>query len=96
VAVYGGNIHNDLYPELETAAWSYGPDLERSLGKRYVEVDLFVPELIEGDENLARESWYPTFMKRQSTEHVLLLERDQSSYVIIFKRGPSSAEQHGE
>jgi hypothetical protein len=90
VAVYGGNIHNDLYPELETAAWTYGPDLERSLGKRYVEVDLFVPEYIEGDKNLSRQSWYPTFVERQSTDHVLLLERDQSSYVMIFARSESS------
>lgn len=90
VAVYGGNLHNDLYPELETASWTYGPELERSLGKRYVEVDLFVPEYIEGDKNLARQSWYPTFIDRQSSDHVLLLERGPSSYVMIFKRGEPS------
>lgn len=89
VTVYGGNLHNDLYPELETASWTYGPELERSLGKRYVEVDLFVPEYIEGDKNLARQSWYPIFIERQSTDHVLLLERGPSSYVLIFKRSAS-------
>lgn len=86
VAVYGGNIHNDLYPSAETAAWSYGPDLASSLGERYIEVDLFVPEYIEGDEHLAQEPWYQTFLEKASPDHALLLERDRSSYVIVFKR----------
>jgi hypothetical protein len=86
IAVYGGTMHNDLFPDAEVADYSYAPALSEALGGRYLEVDLFVPELIEGDRLLSRQPWYPAYLRRRSPDHALLLERGPSSYVIVFEQ----------
>lgn len=87
IAVYGGSLHNELYPEAELADYSYAPALSEALDGRYLEVDLLVPELIEGDRVLTRQAWYPTFLRRRSPERALVFERGPSSLVIVFEQG---------
>src|SRR5262249_44542167 len=51
VCVYGGALHNDLKPEPSLAPFTYGADVARATDGRYLEVDTFVPELIERDRD---------------------------------------------
>jgi hypothetical protein len=86
VALYGGALHNDLYPVDGLEAFSYAPSVEKKVGERYVEVDLYVPEYIEGDATLARDPWFPVFKRHVSATRTLLLERGERSYILIFPR----------
>ncbi len=87
IALYGGALHNNLYPYESTADLTYAPRLSRRAGDRYVEIDLYVPELIEGDELLRSEEWYPVFEKQQSSERVTLIQRGPRSYILVLRKG---------
>jgi hypothetical protein len=86
VVMYGGALHNDLHPEPGRAAWSFGPELTKESGGRYVAVDLIVPELIRDTEVWRRLPWYPLFDPNAHPEKVTLYEIDAQSYVIVFAR----------
>ncbi len=86
VVLYGGALHNDLYPVEGLEAFSYAPALEKKVGERYVEVDLYVPENIEGDATLAKDPWFPVFKRHASASRTLLLERGERSYILVFPR----------
>jgi len=86
VALYGGALHNDRYPAAGLEAWSYAADLAKH--GRYVEVDLYVPEYVTGDERLAKEPWYP-LLRRAAPDRVVVVERGQGSYIFILATTPS-------
>jgi hypothetical protein len=86
VLLYGGSTHNDLYPAPGLEGWSYASGIATKSGQRYVEVDLYVPEYVEGNEVLSKEAWYP-LLKRAHTDKVLLIERGPSSYIVILRKG---------
>jgi hypothetical protein len=88
VALYGGALHNDLYPAAGLEAWSYAADLAKH--GRYVEVDLYVPEYVAGDERLAKEPWYP-LLERAGPDRVLLIEREKNSYILVLSTTPAPA-----
>lgn len=85
ILVYGGALHNDLYPFESTKAWSYGLAVDAATGGRYVELDVFAPELVEGDPLYEHESWYPLVAKADG-RGVTLVERAPRSYVAILPR----------
>jgi hypothetical protein len=85
VIVYGGALHNDRAPNEGVAAYSYGVVLAAEHGPGYVELDLYVPELIAGDAVLAAEPWFP--LVASAGDKVLLIERGASSYIILLPRG---------
>ena len=87
VVVYGGALHNDLYPYEDLEQFSIGAALKKKTGDRYVELDLYVPEYIKGDETLSKEAWYPLFTRKVSKEKVLLIQRGESSYILVLKKG---------
>ncbi len=87
IALYGGALHNNLYPYESTADLTYAPRLSKRAGDRYVEIDLYVPELIENDQLLRSEDWYPVFRKQQSTDRVALIQRGPRSYILILRKG---------
>jgi hypothetical protein len=86
VVLYGGALHNDLYPTAGLESWSYAADLAKH--GRYVEVDLYVPEYVTGDERLAKEAWYP-LLKRAGPDRVIVVERDTGSYIFILSTTPA-------
>jgi len=86
VALYGGSLHNDLYPYQTVADFSYAKKVDEQSKGGYVEVDLYVPEYVEGDELLTKEDWWPLYQKHSSTEHVVLIERGRGSYILVMKR----------
>ena len=85
ILVYGGALHNDLYPFETTKEWSYAPAVDAATGGRFVELDVYAPELVEGDPAYEREPWYPLIGKADG-RGVMLVERAPRSYLAILPR----------
>jgi hypothetical protein len=83
VAIYGGALHNDLFPSAGTEAWTFGAFLWRLTQGHYAEVDLYVPEYIRGDKSLASEPWYP-LLRHAAPDRTLLITRAPGSYIVIL------------
>jgi hypothetical protein len=84
VAIYGGALHNDLHPTAVDKPYAFGPALYAKARGQYLEVDLFVPEYIAGDQRLASEPWFRLFAQSRDAKDALLIRRSERSYVIIF------------
>ena len=83
VIVYGGALHNDLYPRWPLETLSYALPLAKELRGGVLEIDLVVPEIV-ADMSLVRdEPWYP-LLGRASPSRVLVWKRGPSSYVVIL------------
>jgi lysophospholipase L1-like esterase len=89
VAIYGGALHNDLYPLEDLKDFTFGAALKQRAAGRYLELDLYVPEYVEGNEDLAGERWFP-LLKLTSPDGVVLIERGAGSYILLLKRGVKS------
>ena len=85
VVVYGGATHNNLQPYPGLEAWSYAQELVTRSAARFVEVDLYVPELVAGDKLLSQEAWYP-LLKEARKDQVILIRREDSSYILILRK----------
>ncbi len=86
VVIYGGALHNDLYPYDDLKDFTFGQALKQRTGGRYIEVDLYVPEYVQEDKDLAKERWFP-LLRLASPRGVVLIERDEGSYILLLKRG---------
>ncbi|HEY3450079.1 MAG TPA: hypothetical protein VGK67_27245 [Myxococcales bacterium] len=93
VVIYGGALHNDLSPSEELASFSFGPELKKSTGGRYVQLGLYVPELIERDEETKQAAWYPFFLKHVSTTKTLLITLAPDAHLLIFPRSAQAKPQ---
>jgi len=95
VAVYGGALHNDLLPDPELAAYSFASQVERRVPGGYVEIDLFLPALIDASAKLlAREPWFRVYRADRPPkgwQGVLRLTRAPGSYVIVPSRAAVAA-----
>lgn len=89
VAVYGGGLHNDLYPQEALRDYTFGTTLQAELPGRYAEVDLYVPEYIERDGRIPKEPWYPAYHRAAAAApgKTWLQERGPGSYILLFPRG---------
>jgi hypothetical protein len=85
VLVYGGAIHNDVYPKKELRDFSFARDITKATHERYLEVDLYVPEYIAGDKDLTAEPWYKPYLE-QPPAKTTLVRRGPTSFIIIFPR----------
>lgn len=85
VLLYGGATHNNLFPYPGLEAWSYAQELSKQTKASFVEVDLYVPELVEGDKLLSQEAWYP-LLKEARKDQVILIRRDASSYILVMRK----------
>ncbi|HEU5060614.1 MAG TPA: hypothetical protein VFU21_28985 [Kofleriaceae bacterium] len=90
VVVYGGALHNDRAPNEGVAAYSYGARLAGELGDGYVELDLYVPELVAADELMRAEPWFPLLAR--AAGKVVLVERGPGSYIMLLERGVTPAQ----
>lgn len=86
ILVYGGALHNDLYPRAELASYTFGPPLQRRLGPEYLEIDVFVPEYIQRNAGMRKEAWYAVAQRQARPGKTLLIERGPASYIILFPR----------
>jgi len=85
VALYGGGLHNDRFPVAGVEQWSYAPTVDKLTNNRYVEVDLFIPELAEGDPALRNQPWYSLVTAADDKVHVW--KRGERSFVMILPKG---------
>lgn len=84
VVVYGGALHNDLYPAPGDRPFAFGRSLFAKAKGQYLEVDLFVPEYILGDKRMAAEPWFAAFKAGIQAGDALLIRRSPRSYIIVF------------
>ena len=84
VIVYGGALHNDLYPRWPLETLSYALPLQRELGPGSVlEIDLVVPEIVAPLRMVRDEPWFP-LLARASPRRTIIWKRGPSSYVVIL------------
>jgi hypothetical protein len=84
VIVYGGALHNDLYPRWPLEDLSYAHGLRAELGGVGVlELDLVVPEIIANMSGVRQEPWFP-LIGLASPDRVTVWERGPDSYVVIL------------
>ena len=86
IAVYGGALHNDLFPRKELAAYTFGARFQKKLHGHYLELDLYVPEYIDSDAELTGQPWYPLYRKLPQ-DQATLIHRGPASYILVFPRG---------
>ena len=84
VAVYGGAMHNALYPAPNDKPFAFGRALFAKTKGQYLEVDLFVPEYILDDKRMAAEPWFAGFKAGIKAGDALLIRRSERSYIIVF------------
>jgi len=94
VAVYGGALHNDLYPASGDRPFAFGRALFAKVKGQYLEVDLFVPEYILGDKHMAAEPWFDAFKAGIKTGDALLIRRSERSYIIVFPTQSAAGRQN--
>ena len=86
VCVYGGARHNDLHPEAVFREISFGPAVAKETKGKYLEIDLYVPEYVEHDEEVTKEPWYAEYKKGNQPGKTMLIERARNSWAIVFPR----------
>ncbi len=84
VLAYGGAMHNDVAPREGREGWSYASALTEASGNRYVELDIFVPELIRDTDTWKAFPWYPHYDREKHGSKVTLFRTGNRSYVMIF------------
>ena len=82
VIVYGGALHNDLYPRWPLGELSYAEPLARD-GIAVLEIDLVVPEIVAHMPMVRDEPWFP-LLGRASADRVIVWNRGPGSYVVIL------------
>jgi len=83
VIVYGGALHNDLYPRWPLEQLSYAKPLAAELGGGVLEIDLVVPEVVASMNLVRDEPWFP-LLGRAAPGRVLVWKRGPASYVVIL------------
>jgi hypothetical protein len=89
LVIYGGAVHNDVSPSADLAAYSYGVPARAKGGDGYVELDLYVPELIRASPSLIEPAWAP-LLDATGPDRVLLYERSPGSYVLLLETTPGA------
>ena len=83
VIVYGGALHNDLFPRWPLEELSYAQSLAAELGGGVLELDLVVPEIVAPMALVRLEPWFP-LLGRASPDRVIVWQRGPDSYVVIL------------
>jgi hypothetical protein len=92
IIVYGGALHNDLYPRWPLEELSYARPIADELGGGVLEIDLVVPEIVAPLSIVRDEPWFP-LLARVSPERTLVWERGPGSYVVVLPAEQATAEQ---
>jgi len=85
IAVYGGALHNDRFPDKAVAEWSYAAEVDRTTGGHFVEIDVIVPELAVADPLMQRQPWLPLARAaRDPRNPILVWKRGERSFVVLL------------
>lgn len=83
IAIYGGALHNDLYPIEGIADWSFAAALDAATGGTYLEIDLYVPQNAAADTLSQGQPWFP-LLDKAGPDHVVVIERGARSYIVLL------------
>lgn len=86
VVLYGGALHNDATPKPGREAWSFGPELSKATGGRYVELDVFVPESIQDTDAWKAMDWHAHYDRAAHAGATALFKTGPSSWAMIFPK----------
>ena len=86
IVLYGGALHNDVSPEESARPYAFGPPLVAATRDRYVELDVFVPELIRDTGMWTRFPWYPHFDKKAHPDSATLFRPLPASFTAAACR----------
>jgi hypothetical protein len=86
LVAYGGALHNDLAPRQGRESLSFGPDLARLTGDRYVELDLIIPEQIKDTEVWRALPWYPHYSRETAGSEAYLYSWAPRAYALLFPK----------
>ncbi len=84
IAVYGGALHNDRFPEKGVEDWSYAKKIDDLTHGHFVEVDLIVPELADDDPQSQKQPWFD--LVKHAGHTVQVYPRGERSFVVILAR----------
>jgi hypothetical protein len=87
VIVYGGALHNDLFPDPALAKYTFGRHVHAATRGAYREVDLYVPEMVDGTPALKAEPWYRVWQRGGAGASDVVIQRNPRSAIVVFRRG---------
>jgi hypothetical protein len=87
VVVYGGALHNDLFPDPTLAKYTFGRHVHAATRGAYREIDLYVPEMVYTTPALHAEPWYRAWKQAGVGDSEVLIERSPRSAILVFRRG---------
>jgi hypothetical protein len=99
VVAYGGAMHNDSSPRSGREQWSFGPELQKLTGGKYVDVDLIVPEFISDSPAWKSLPWVGVFDRSAHPDAATLFAPAAGSFVLVFpktRREGGDAESTGQ
>lgn len=83
IAVYGGALHNDRFPDPAVAEWSFAKAVDQASKNHFVEIDIIAPELAEPDVVSQKQPWFP--LTKTAAEY-RVWKRGERSFVIVTPR----------
>jgi len=87
VIVYGGALHNDLFPDPTLAKYTFGRHVHAATRGAYREVDLYVPEMVDSTPALKAEPWYRAWQRAGAGASDVIIQRSARSAIVVFRRG---------
>lgn len=85
IALYGGALHNDRFPKAGVEEWSYAAAVDKGTNDHFVEIDLIVPEIADGDDSWKKEPWFGLVTAADDKVHVF--KRGDRSFVFVLPKG---------
>jgi hypothetical protein len=87
IIVYGGALHNDLFPDPTLAKYTFGRHVHAATRGAYREVDLYVPEMVDTTPALKAEPWYRAWQRAGAGATDVVIQRNPRSSIVVFRRG---------
>ena len=87
IVVYGGALHNDLFPDPTLARYTFGRHVHAATRGAYREVDLYVPEMVDTTPALKAEPWYGAWQRAGGGASDVVIARNPRSTIVVFRRG---------
>jgi hypothetical protein len=84
LAVYGGALHNDVYPLPGLGAYSYARAIRFATLGRYVEIDLVIPEYAGSSPLLRAQDWWGAYRRARRPGAATRIRRGPTSFIIVF------------
>ena len=92
VVVYGGALHNDLFPDPTLAKYTFGRAVHAATRGAYREVDLYVPEMVDTTPALKAEPWYRAWQRAGGGAQRRRHPRSPRSAIVVFRRGRAAVD----